>query len=318
MPPPKHGVKTMPTVLCIDDDRDILNLLERILTAKGFTVITVADGEQGLVEARRERPDLILLDIMMPGIDGREVLRRIRAQPTDRPPYILILTGIADKKEIVNGLDAGANDYLIKPFDSGELQARIEGGRRMVEMQGELVRSLNFLAHQAMHDPLTGLPNRRAILDRLDNEFARAERHSALLTVGMCDVDHFKSINDTYGHQTGDDVLRELARVLTGCCRKYDAVGRMGGEEFLLIAPMKVGTDLGSRYVRICTSVAGTRMATRSGPLSVTVSIGVAVASGEDTVDTLLGAADATLYRAKTAGRNRVVLADKRIQGGDQ
>ena len=306
----------MPTVLCIDDDQDILNLLERLLAEKGFTVITAADGEQGLVEVGNKRPDLILLDIMMPGTNGLEILRRVRAVETDRPPYIIILTSMADKKDIVTGLDAGANDYLIKPFDPGELRARVEVGSRMVKMQADLVKSREALAHQAMHDPLTGMLSRRAILDQLHKEHARTDRHGDVLSLGICDIDHFKSINDTYGHQTGDDVLCELARILTACFRGFDSVGRMGGEEFLLIAPMKTGADPNAFYDRLCTTVAGAKMETRSGVLSITVSIGAAIARSGDTVDDLVAAADAALYRAKAAGRNRVVLADNNIERG--
>ncbi len=154
---------------------------------------------------------------------------------------------------------------------------------------------------------MTGLLNRRAILDHLHKELARARRHGDALAVGMCDIDHFKAINDTYGHQTGDEVLCTLTQILSGSLREYDAVGRMGGEEFLVITPLKAMIDPMPLFERLRQQVAERRMTTRSGELSVTVSIGVASVTAGNTVDELLGAADAALYRAKAQGRNRVV-----------
>lgn len=300
-------------ILIAEDDFTSRSMLAAVLKKFGFEPVETADGSRAWEALQQpDAPRLVILDWMMPNMDGMEVLRRVRALPGDRPPYIIMLTAKTEKSEIIAGLDAGANDYLIKPFDPGELRARIEVGRRMVEMQEALVKSREALAHQANHDPLTGLPNRRAILDRLHNELARAARHGDRLSIGMCDIDHFKSVNDTYGHQTGDDVLCGLAKSLTRCCREYDAVGRMGGEEFLIITPMKPDTVAAPQFDRICSSVAGTRISTRSGPLSITLSIGAAISADGDTVDQLLGIADAALYRAKAEGRNRVVYAARK------
>ena len=304
-------------ILIAEDDATSRHILTAMLDKWGYEVIATCDGVQAW-EARQQpgAPRLAILDWMMPGMDGVDVCRKVREIETQDPPYIIMLTSKTEKAEIVAALDAGANDYLAKPFDSGELRARVEVGRRMVEMQDELLKSRKALLHQANHDPLTGLPNRRAILDRLQKELARAARHSDVVSVGMCDIDHFKAVNDTYGHPSGDDVLCRLARILTGCCREYDAVGRMGGEEFLLIVPMKAdmtGTQIRSLYDRHCLSVAEAKMETRSGALSVTVSIGAAIAKNGDTVDDLLAVADAALYRAKSEGRNRVVVADKDV-----
>jgi diguanylate cyclase (GGDEF)-like protein len=163
------------------------------------------------------------------------------------------------------------------------------------------------LAHKATHDSLTGLLNRRAILDRLTEEISRIERCGGLLAVGICDIDHFKQVNDTYGHQTGDDVLCRLAEILSNKLRKYDSVGRMGGEEFLLITPVKETTDCSLIFTRLCTQVAESKITTRSGILAVTVSMGVACVAAGSTVDEILTAADTALYLAKNEGRNRVV-----------
>jgi two-component system, cell cycle response regulator len=294
-------------ILIAEDDFTSRTVLAGVLKKSGHEVVETINGAEAWDALRQpDAPPLVILDWMMPEVDGPEVVRRVRALQTDRPPYVIMLTTKGDKADIIAGLEAGANDYLAKPFDPGELRARVEVGRRMVEMQAALIKSREMLAQEASHDPLTGLLNRRAILDRLREEFARAGRHGDLLALGMCDIDHFKQVNDTYGHQTGDDVLCGLAQILSESIREYDSVGRMGGEEFLVIAPMKAGMDWISVFGRLCARVAESKITTRSGVLSVTVSIGLACAAGESTVDEILEAADAALYRAKNEGRNRV------------
>ncbi len=295
-------------ILIAEDDFTSRTMLAAVLKKSGHEVVVTENGAEAWDTLRKpDAPALAVLDWMMPEMDGVEVVRRLRTMQTDRPPYIILLTSRDEKVDIIAGLDVGANDYLTKPFDQGELRARIEVGRRMVEMQAALVESREALAHQATHDPLTGMLNRRAILDRLREEFARARRQGDSLAVGVCDIDHFKRINDTYGHQTGDDVLCELSRIMTKSIREYDSVGRIGGEEFLVIMPAKAGVECTPLFGRMCGNIAGNKLTTRSGALSVTVSIGVASAAGDDTVDKLLAAADAALYRAKSEGRNRVV-----------
>jgi len=296
-------------ILVAEDDYTSRTVLSAVLRKSGHEVIETVDGADAwdrLQEA--DAPRLVILDWMMPVMDGLEVVRRIRARQTERPPYVIMLTAKGEKADIIAGLNAGADDYLAKPFDPGELHARVEVGRRMIEMRDALIESLEALAHQATHDPLTGLLNRRAILDCLDGELARIRRHGGRLFVGMCDIDHFKGVNDTYGHQTGDEVLCQLSRILGENLRKYDSVGRMGGEEFLVITP--VNSDIRHAYMfeRLCRQVARSEITTRSGALSVTISIGVTVATADRTVDDILEAADKELYRAKNAGRNRVVL----------
>jgi len=254
---------------------------------------------------------LVILDWVMPEMDGPEVVRRVRGLGTDRPPYILMLTARGEKADIIAGLEAGANDYLSKPFDIGELRARIEVGRRMVEMQAALIASREELAHHASHDSLTGLLNRRAILDTLQREVSRASRSGGPWAVGMCDIDRFKQINDSYGHLTGDDVLRGFARILRETLRPHDSAGRMGGEEFLVIVPIQAQGDAVFPFSRLCVQIAESKIPTRSGVLSITASIGVASATAGSKADQMLEAADAALYRAKAAGRNRVVHNDR-------
>ena len=192
-------------ILIAEDDITSRCMLAAVLKIAGHEPVETINGlEAWQVLQKSDAPRLVILDWMMPEMDGLEVLRRVRAQPTELPPYILMLTSKTDKTEIIAGLDAGANDYLTKPFDPGELRARIEVGCRMVEMQDELVKSREALAHQANHDPLTGMLNRRAILDQLHRELARAGRHADVLSAGICDIDHFKSISHIPALSTSD------------------------------------------------------------------------------------------------------------------
>jgi diguanylate cyclase (GGDEF)-like protein len=295
-------------ILIAEDDLTSRNMLAGMLLKYGHEVVVAVNGVEAWDAIHQsDVPDMVILDWMMPEMDGIDVVRRVRSLQTELSPYIIMLTAKGGKNDIIAGLNAGANDYLSKPFDSGELLARIEVGRRTVEMQAALIESKKVLAYQAAYDPLMGLLNRRAILDRLGKEIARTVRVGGVLTVGMCDIDHFKQVNDTYGHQTGDDVLCGLAHILSENLRTYDFVGRMGGEEFLLIAPMETHMDYLSIFARLCEKVAQSKITTRSGVLAITVSIGVACVDAEITVDEILEAADAAMYQAKNDGRNRMV-----------
>lgn len=296
-------------ILIADDDITSRTVLARVLSKEGHEVEAVVNGAEAWRVLRTPgAPELVILDWMMPEMDGLEVLHRVRAIETEKPPYILMVTGRWEKADVIAGLDAGANDYLAKPFNLGELRARIAVGGRMVEMQAALVKSREALAHHASHDPLTGLLNRRAVLDRLNQELSRVSRNGESLAVGMCDIDHFKVVNDTHGHLVGDDVLCGFAGVLTSNLRRYDHAGRIGGEEFLVIAPFKSRAEAALVFNRLSACVAGAKIPTRSGMLSITVSIGAGCALAGSTEDLILGAADAALYRAKREGRNRVVL----------
>jgi two-component system, cell cycle response regulator len=297
-------------ILIADDDFTSRTVLAGVLRKSGHEVVETVDGAAAWKALQQpDAPRLVILDWMMPEMNGPEVVQRVRALQTDRPSHIIMLTSKGEKADIITGLDAGANDYLAKPFDVGELRARVEVGRRMVEMQDAVIESREALAHQATHDVLTGMLNRRAILDRLREELARAERLGESLAVGMCDIDHFKLVNDTYGHFTGDDVLCGLARILEGNLREYDAVGRTGGEEFLVIAPMKSAMECAPTFTRLCARVAASKMPTRSGGVPITISVGVLCVTSEKSVDAVLDAADRALYLAKERGRNCVVYA---------
>lgn len=294
-------------ILIAEDDFTSRIALAGVLKKNGHEVVETINGAaawEALQQA--DAPRLVILDWEMPEMDGLEVLRRVRALPTERPSYIILLTSKEEKADIIIGLNTGANDYLVKPFDAGELRARVEVGRRMVEMQDALIESKDILAYQATHDPLTGLYNRRAIFELLHKELARAGRYSYGLAVGICDIDLFKKVNDTHGHQTGDEILCGFSKILKKNIREYDSVGRIGGEEFLIIAPVPTGTDCITLFDRLCSRVAASRIPTKSGELALTLSIGVACSASAGTVDKLVEAADTALYRAKKKGRNRV------------
>ncbi len=246
---------------------------------------------------------------MMPGLDGVEVCRRIRSLQSDQPPYLIILTSRSEKADIVAGLEAGADDYLAKPFDPGELRARVDVGRRVVELQAKLLETRDALVHEAMHDPLTGALNRRAFGDVLSRALSGERRHHAGLALGICDIDEFKKVNDIHGHQVGDEVLYGLVRLVTGNLRGHDVLGRHGGDEFVVLAEHVGDADVLTLYDRIRAAVADNPIPTRAGDLSITVSFGVSAWREGQTEDELLAAADAALYQAKGAGRNRVCLA---------
>lgn len=298
-------------VLVADDDLTSRTMLAAILKKSGYDPVLAADGVAAWqVLGGTAAPRLVLLDWNMPGLDGLEVCRLIRKNESSNQPYVILLTGRGEKGDIVQGLEAGANDYISKPYDTEELQARISVGRRMLELQTSLVKARDAVVHQAMYDHLTDIFNRRAILDQLSKELTRTRREGGWLEVGICDIDHFKAINDTWGHQAGDEALVAFTWCVQASLRSYDQVGRYGGEEFLVIASGIAGDDHEGLFERVCARVAGTLITTAAGTISMTVSIGVAVARPDSTVDGLLAAADTALYRAKDAGRNRVVYGE--------
>jgi len=297
-------------LLIADDDVTSRSILTAVLTKRGFDTVVVEDGAAAWgVLQRADAPRLILLDWNMPGMEGVEICRRLRDNNVPDPPYVILLTARGNKSDIVSGLEAGANDYVAKPYDNEELLARIRVGQRMLEMQSNLMEARDALAHQATHDFLTGVFNRRAVLERLGQEISRAKRVNGSLSVGMFDIDHFKNINDAHGHQAGDEALIAFTRRIQSGLREYDCVGRYGGEEFLVIAPGTIGKDDESLYERLRAKIAEAEITTNAGAISLTVSVGVAPGTGLSSVDALLATADAALYQAKAGGRNRVVYA---------
>ncbi|NVN93185.1 MAG: diguanylate cyclase [Desulfuromonadales bacterium] len=299
-------------ILIAEDDLTSRTILSAVVKKWGYVPVAVTDGEAAWEAMQKEdAPQLALLDWNMPGLNGLEVCGKLREIDTADPPYIIFLTSRSEKDSVVEGLEAGANDYVIKPHDNAELLARVRVGQRMLEMQAAMNAAKKSLTHEAMHDPLTRILNRRAILDFLQKELSRAMRHGSLLSIGMIDLDYFKRVNDRYGHQTGDDVLCGLVRTIQENLRDYDLVGRYGGEEFLVVAPCSSGGEDDELYERLRAGIAGQGIATRSGVVSITVSIGVVGTTGSRSMDDLLADADSALYRAKKSGRNCVVHAEK-------
>ena len=297
-------------VLIADDDLIARKILVTVLVKWGYNPVAVSDGNEAwAVLQNTNPPKLVILDWMMPGIDGPEICRRIRELNDPDPPYIILLTAKGDKTDVVQGLDAGANDYLSKPYDNQELRARIGVGQRMLQLQAELHAAKDALAHQALHDPLTGILNRRAILETLDRELCRARRKEESLSVGLCDIDDFKTVNDTHGHLAGDEILRSVVQRIQDNLRAYDHIGRYGGEEFLLISPDSTGSSQEQLFERLRLCVAADAFTFQQQTIPVTISIGVALACPDATVEATLAKADGALYQAKQSGRNRVVIA---------
>ena len=284
----------------------------------GYEVIAVEDGAKAWQVLRQDDgPRLAILDWMMPEIDGVELCRRVRENldAHDRYTYILLLTARAAKEDVVTGMKAGADDYVVKPFHPHELQVRIRAGARIIELQSEIVAARDQLQIQATHDALTGVWNRRAIIERLEHEISRAGREARPLAIAMIDIDRFKKVNDVHGHQAGDVVLREMAGRLTKLLRPYDALGRYGGEEFLAILPGCGSQDAVALAERLRQAVASEEVSAGENTVPVTISLGVSCLAGADGADAaqLVRLADDALYRAKAAGRNRVELAGQDV-----
>jgi two-component system cell cycle response regulator len=298
-------------LLIAEDDLTSRTMLELITRRWGYQVEAVADGEQAWEALQRpDPPRLLLLDWMMPRLDGISLCQRIRATESSDPPFIILLTARTETADIVAGLEAGANDYVAKPFANAELQARLKVGQRMLDLQGELNSAQQALAYQASHDALTGLLNRCAIMQALGREMARSARKLDPLCIALCDIDHFKRINDSFGHLAGDEVLREVTRRLQSVLRPYDEVGRYGGEEFLfLLGPG--GQEPGLLFERLRAVVGDRPISIAGQDLTVTISCGVVLYRPPDdrrVAAELLSEADRLLYCAKEQGRNRVLL----------
>jgi diguanylate cyclase (GGDEF)-like protein len=297
-------------ILIADDDLTSRLVLTGVLKKCGYEVVATVDGTEAWEAMQRPgAPTVAILDWMMPGLAGVEVCRRVRGLQSDQPPYLILLTSKGEKADIVAGLEAGADDYLAKPFDPNELRARVDVGRRIIELQARLLETRDALAHEATHDPLTGTLNRRAFGDVLTRALSEERRHHGGLALGICDVDAFKTVNDTHGHQVGDEVLVELVRLITDNLRGHDVLARHGGDEFVVLAVHIGDADGAALFERIRAAVADHAMPTRAGDVAVTLSFGVCRWTEGQTEDDLLAAADAALYRAKSAGRNRVTLA---------
>jgi len=295
-------------ILIAEDDPISRRLLEVFLTRWGYDVAVAASGTEALdLLDQIDAPRLAVLDWMMPGLEGVQVCRKIRERK-DRPyVYILLLSARAQKEDLLLGLESGADDYLTKPFDAPELRARLHVGQRILQLQDGLMAAGAELLFRATHDSLTGISNRGVILDILRREYSRQVREGGSFGIVLLDVDHFKSVNDTYGHLCGDTVLQEVVRRVTSTVRAYDTVGRYGGEEFLIVAPSSGAEGILRLSERVRLAIEATPIKMDALEISVTVSLGLAVSSEAAPLDPelMLSTADEALYRAKADGRNR-------------
>jgi len=296
-------------VLAAEDNPVFLSMLKAMLSRWGYDVVAARDGDEAWQVLQSENPpQLAILDWMMPGKDGPELCRRVRQLCREPYTYILLLTARTESQDLVDGMEAGADDYLTKPFNAHELRVRLRAGRRILDLQDELLVAREALREQATHDGLTGLLNRATILDTLQKEVERADRERQPLALLLADLDRFKQINDTHGHLAGDAALREATRRMRSAIRRYDSIGRYGGEEFLVVLPGCEGASASAQAERVRESVAATTVVAGDQSLHVTCSIGVswrACPSPSDT-DSLVREADEALYIAKDRGRNRI------------
>jgi diguanylate cyclase (GGDEF)-like protein len=299
-------------ILVAEDDLISRTLLQRMLRQAGYEVTAVEDGCRALAELTSEDPPrLALLDWIMPGKDGIEVCREVRRRKEHAYTYLILLSSRETKQDIVQGLESGADDYLTKPYDADELKARLRAGERILELEDRLVEARESMRFQATHDVLTSLWNRGVIVELMSREVVRSRREKSCSAVIMCDIDHFKAVNDQHGHAAGDDVLREVARRLQTSVRSYDMVGRYGGEEFLVVLSKCDPASAVARAENLRNTVAAKPIMLATKWQKVTISVGVAFSTDfpNRDADDILHAADMALYDAKESGRNCVRLA---------
>lgn len=296
-------------VLVADDEIVSRRLIETSVRRWGYEPVVAKDGlEASQILQSAEAPKLAILDWMMPGLDGIQLCRELRKTKSESYVYVLLLTAKQAQSDVVEGLEAGADDYISKPFDPRELRVRLRSGKRVLYLLDQLTTARDTLRELAARDPLSGLWNHSSIIDLLVNEITRTERQETCVGVVLVDLDHFKSVNDTYGHLVGDHVLREAAQVMSSLIRPYDAVGRLGGEEFLVVLPGCDEINAVSHAERLRLALNRVTVGTTSGPLQFTASFGVTVVQPGTRVDaqTAIHIADSAMYAAKHAGRDRV------------
>jgi two-component system cell cycle response regulator len=308
-------------ILIADDEALSRHLLEKTLQKAGYEVLAVQNGSVAVRElCKPDGPRLALLDWEMPELDGPDVCREVRKKNEPGYVYMILLTSKGLKTDIVAGLESGADDYLTKPFDAEELKARMRTGQRILHLEGKLVEAREHMRFQATHDALTSLLNRGVIMDLLSREIARSRRERVSTAIMLCDVDHFKEINDSHGHQIGDEVLREVARRLVASVRSYDYVGRYRGEEFLVILNNCDEASAPGRAEEMRKAISDVPVQTAAGLFTVTASTGVRQTEnwGFRSVEALLHEVDGTLYAAKAAGRNCVRFVEPHTAADDE
>ncbi|MDT8066668.1 MAG: diguanylate cyclase [Terriglobia bacterium] len=293
-------------ILVADDSRIYQSMLKTLLESWGYEVVLTTDGNQARdVLLQQNAPRLALLDCIMPGLSGLELCELIR-QKNQAYIYTILLSANEEQEQIVKGFELGADDYLLKPFQDFELRARLKVGERIVRTQEELIEARESLKFEATHDSMLRVWNRRAIVDLLLNELSRSRRFHTPLSIFLADIDFFKNVNDTYGHLAGDEVLRDVVKRMAETIRRYDNIGRYGGEEFLVVLPDCNETQAFEVAERVRVRVSDTPVLAGAQEIRVTASFGVSQWREGDGPEVLLHNADVALYRAKAAGRNRI------------
>ncbi len=299
-------------ILVADDSAVSRKLVEHALFEKPYSLFFAKSGSETVQLFAEHRPDVVIIDWMMPDRTGLEICQHIRSRPHVSYTYVILLTGKSETESVVEGLVAGADDYLTKPFHDEELIARVGVGVRIIGLQREIEAKNLLLKELALTDALTGLPNRRAIDDWATRQLSGAARYGFSFWVALADLDHFKTINDTYGHDAGDSVLKAFSEILKGNSRQSDICGRIGGEEFLLV--LTHTTEENARVVtdRVRATLEGTQFNFDGNELKVTASFGLAGFAGSCAPDfnRLVALADAALYSAKRQGRNRLEVSE--------
>jgi len=303
------------TVLAADDSPIYRKLVEHTLSEKQYALLFAKSGREAIDLFSEHQPSLVITDWMMPDLSGIQLCEHIRNHPRQTYTYLIILTGITEKNKLVKGLAAGADDYLTKPFHSDELLARVGVGHRIVELHRQLEAKNSLLEELALTDPLTGLPNRRAIEEWATRQLSGAARYGFSFLVVLADVDHFKAVNDTHGHDAGDAVLKKFADILKTNSRRSDICGRIGGEEFLFILTHTTQENAVVVIERIRAQLEAAKFDFGGSSLTVTASFGLAGFEGTQAPDfkRLVSQADAALYAAKRSGRNRIEIAATQV-----
>jgi len=300
--------------LIADDDRVTTAILSATLANWGIEAAVAHDGAQAweMLQAG-DAPAPVIVDWMMPGIDGIELCQRIRRAPSLAPTYVMLLTGRSSRVDLVAGLDAGAGDYMVKPIDPEELRARVQVGvrvatlqRRLAEQVAALASARDHLARLASTDALTELYSRRGWFELAASEFSRSRRYGRPVSLLLIDLDYFKRVNDTFGHDAGDRLLQTFGALLRVECRQSDVVGRIGGEEFAILLPETTIHAAQRLAERICVASRALKVATAAGEITCTTSVGISsIGAGDFTIDDVMRRADAALYEAKRGGRDQ-------------
>ena len=296
------------TIAIVDDDAAIRRLVRLFLRRAGFDTLEYTAGDEARAALHTEPWDLVILDRRLPDMDGVVLAQELKAKSEFRTRYIIMLTGEDDQEDKVEGLELGADDYITKPFQYPELLARIRAGKRIVDLQKELLETNKRLELLSITDGLTKLHNHRHFQDELARAFEESQRYQRPLSLAMIDLDFFKKINDTYGHAVGDDVLKATAKMFRSSVRSTDLVARYGGEEFAVMMPETTLQDAIAFSEKIRGMVETNPLQTQVGEVTATVSIGVASVphSRIHSAKELIVSADKALYRAKRGGRNQV------------